>query len=395
NGLLTGVGNAAGTINYVRKRPTNEAQGVAGFQMGSWNTLRAEVDHSPPFTADGTWAGRVVAAHEGGESWLEAHESRRDFVYGVVDGQVGDNGTLAFGYSYQRARSDGIMWGALAFMNDDGTQAQWPTSASTTQDWTYWNTTDQTAFAEYTHLLGADWQLKLAYNYRRSEGDEEMFYAYLPDPDSDGISIGLDPDTGLGLVGYPWAGTDESTSHLGSLALDGHFQLFGRDQQVVVGASVARTETENSERSAAFPGPAWGALPAFPYASDAIPVPGWSDPSVYAAVEQRLKRMFGATRISLTERLKVIAGANHARWERQGESYGLAVDQTISHTSPYGGVTFDFTDNVLGYISYSDIYQFQDQVDENDRYFDPSKGVNYEIGVKADWLDQRLLTTMA
>ena len=157
NGLLTGVGNAAGTINYVRKRPTNEAQGMLGLSYGSWNTLRAEADYSTPFTADGTWAGRVAAAHEDGESWLQDNENSRDYLYGVVDGQVGENGTLAFGYSYQRARSDGIMWGALVFMNSDGTQNEWPRDATTTQDWTYWNTTEQTAFVEYTHQLGADW----------------------------------------------------------------------------------------------------------------------------------------------------------------------------------------------------------------------------------------------
>jgi outer membrane receptor for ferric coprogen and ferric-rhodotorulic acid len=50
---------------------------------------------------------------------------------------------------------------------------------------------------------------------------------------------------------------------------------------------------------------------------------------------------------------------------------------------------------VLGYVSYSDIYQPQDQVDANNRYLDASQGVNYEAGLKADWLDKRLLTTLA
>src|SRR5690606_18741277 len=40
-------------------------------------------------------------------------------------------------------------------------------------------------------------------------------------------------------------------------------------------------------------------------------------------------------------------------------------------------------------------YQPQDQVDEDDRYLDPSKGVNYEAGIKAGWLDGRLLATIA
>ncbi len=41
NGLLTGVGNASGTINYVRKRPTNTAQGNAIFSVGSFSSRRA------------------------------------------------------------------------------------------------------------------------------------------------------------------------------------------------------------------------------------------------------------------------------------------------------------------------------------------------------------------
>ena len=389
NGLLTGVGNAAGTINYVRKRPTNARQGNVGISRGTWDTTRVELDYSTPFSADATWAGRVVAAHEDGDSWLRANSNQRDFVYGVVDGQVGENGTLAIGYSYQRAKSDGIMWGALVFMDSDGTQNEWPRDATTTQDWTWWNTTNHTAFVEYTHRLGDAWQLKAAYNYRRATGDERMFYAY------DGQGTGLEPGTGLGLVGYPWGGDDESTAHLGSITVDGRFQLFGREQQAMFGASLSRGEGNSWERSADFSSPAWGPLPPFPYPTEAIPEPAWSERSQYSLLNQRLARAFGATRISLTERLNLIVGANHARYRRDGWSYDLGFDQTTSHTSPYAGLTFDFSDHVLGYVSYSDIYQPQDQVDANDRYLDPSKGVNYEAGIKAEWLDQRLLTTVA
>src|SRR5690606_32991093 len=101
----------------------------------------------------GRWAARFVAAHEDGESYLRANENKRDFFYGVVDGQIGENGTLTLGYSAQSAKSDGIMWGALAWIYSDGTQAEWPTSATTTQDWTFWNTNNQNGFAEYTHQL--------------------------------------------------------------------------------------------------------------------------------------------------------------------------------------------------------------------------------------------------
>jgi outer membrane receptor for ferric coprogen and ferric-rhodotorulic acid len=93
NGLLTGVGNAAGTINFIRKRPTNVAQGSIGASYGSWDTKRLEADYSTPFTDDGSWAGRVVVAHEDGDSYLRDKDDRRDFFYGVIEGQIGENGT--------------------------------------------------------------------------------------------------------------------------------------------------------------------------------------------------------------------------------------------------------------------------------------------------------------
>ncbi|MCD9096748.1 TonB-dependent siderophore receptor [Luteimonas fraxinea] len=392
NGLLTGVGNAAGTINYVRKRPTNQAEGSAGISYGSWGTTRGEVDYSTPFTEDGTWAGRIVAAHEEGDSWLRGKDDRRDFVYGVVDGQIGENGTLTLGYSWQDARTNGNMWGALGFMYSDGTQARWDRGASTTQDWTYWDTTSQTAFAEYVHQLGADWQLKLAYNHRDVRNDDRLFYA------TDFNGTGLEPGTNLGLYGYPWGGEDELKADLVSATLNGHFQMWGRDQEVMLGVGWSKSENINSEFAGALCSGApcgYVPMPGFPWAGNVVPEPLWGESSVYSTLDERLKRAYGATRLSFTDRLKAVVGFNYAEYHRDGTNYGVAFDQTESETSPYAGLTYDFSPNVLGYVSYSDIYQPQSQSDADGRYLDPTKGANYEVGVKADWLDKRLLTTLA
>lgn len=386
NGLLTGVGNASGTINYVRKRPTNAAQGRVSASYGSWGTTRFEADYSTPFTASGSWAGRAVAAREDGESYLRGYEEERSFLYGVIDGQVGRNGTLAFGYSWQEARSTENMWGALTFVNDDGSQAEWDRSASTTQDWTYWDTTTEAGFAEYTHRLGLAWELKASYNYRRITNDDQLFFAY--------TLTGLDPETGEGLLGWAYKGQDESTAHLGDVRLNGAFELLGREHEAVLGVSLARSEGTDWMFPTDFGGPAFGALPAFPYAGDVIDEPEWGDRTVSGWTNQRLLRAFGATRVSLTERLKAVVGFNYAKYHRDGNN-GVDFDQTEDNISPYAGLTYDVTETLLAYVSYSDIYQPQDRYDVNRVYLDPTKGVNYEAGVKAEWLDRRLMTTFA
>jgi outer membrane receptor for ferric coprogen and ferric-rhodotorulic acid len=69
----------------------------------------------------------------------------------------------------------------LVLAYSDGTQAEFGRSASTTQDWTFWDTTNHTAFAEYTYALPKDWNLKFSYNYRAYRDDSKLFFAYSAD----------------------------------------------------------------------------------------------------------------------------------------------------------------------------------------------------------------------
>jgi outer-membrane receptor for ferric coprogen and ferric-rhodotorulic acid len=388
NGLLTGVGNASGTLNYVRKRPSNDTRGQLTATTGSWNARRIEADYSTPFTDSGAWAGRIVAAYDDSDSWLRGLDNRRYYIYGVVDGQLGDRTTLALGYSFQDADTHGNMWGALSLTNSDGTQPEFARNASTTQDWTFWNTRNQNAFLELTYAFSDRWTLKGSYNFRKSSEDDQLFFAY--------SSTGLDPATHTGLFGWPGKYQGGNQAHLGELSLSGTFEALGRSHELMLGISQANSAIRLDNYSVDPADPAFGALPAFPYAGNAVAEPAWGPRSEYDHYGQWMRRVYGATRLSLTDRLKAIAGFNLARFHRQGiNSFGLFYEQTENELSPYAGLTFDLTDHALAYASYSDIYQPQDQYDIHQNFLAPSKGENYELGVKAEWFGKRLLTTAA
>ena len=402
NGLLTGVGNAAGTINYVRKRPTNER--MANFELsgGSWDTYRVEADYSTPFTESGSWAGRLVVAAQEGDSWLRGKSDDRTFLYGVIDGQIGERGTLTLGYSYQEANTDGNMWGALVLSYKDGTQAEFPRSSSTTQDWVFWDTENQTAFAEFTYELSDTWDAKLTYNYRSYQDKSDLFYVMTADDPTTGTEDnpiydpGLYPDN-TGLLSWPGSWSEEDESNLVDLSLNGDFDAWGRAHQAIVGFSYSRSQGTQFMRPVSPTDPAWlMPLPAFPYAGDVVPEPVWGPTVVDSTMNQRVQRAYGATRLALTDRWTAIAGFNWTEYHREGTaSGGSRFDQTERELSPYAGVTFQITGNLLAYASYSDIYQPQDQEDINGAYLEPSRGVNYEVGLKADWFDKQLLTTVA
>jgi outer membrane receptor for ferric coprogen and ferric-rhodotorulic acid len=387
NGLLTGVGNSAGTINYVRKRPTNVTEASIEASAGSFDQRRIEADYSTPFTADGKWAGRLAFASEEQDSWVRDLSNDRTFVYGVVDGQLGDRSTLTLGYSYQEANTNDSMWGALVLAYSDGTQAEFGRSASTAVDWTFWDTRNTTAFAEYTFKMSDAWDFKLTYNYRKYQDTSKLFFAY--------STTGIDRDTNLGLLGWPGYWVTDDNANLLEASLNGTFELFGREHEAMVGASYGDGEHKQYTRDANPNDPSWGALPAFPYAGNSIAEPAWGPLTYYGTTNQTLKRGFGATRLSMTDQLGAIVGFNYAEYHRDGDETGVSFDQTEREMSPYAGLTYQLLDQVMLYGSYSDIYQPQDQDDINHRYLAPSKGLNYEVGVKAEWLDRRVLTTVA
>ena len=387
NGLLTGVGNASGTINYVRKRPTNKDGGEAQFTLGSHGQKRVALDYNKVLSKDGQWAGRLVVAQENKDSYLRGLGNQRTAISGIVEGQVGDNGILALGLTYQDAQQRSPMWGSLTLPYADGSLAEFDVSASTSQDWARWNNRTQSAFVEYTHALSPDWEAKLTYNHAEGDDATKLFYAYT-------FTGYLNPDN-TGLVGWPYRSESTSSSDILDVNLTGRFNAFGRQHDAVFGLSHSKQKSlTESYAGATFP-----VLPAFPYAGDVYAEPAWGAKSVASDGDQNITRLYAAGRLQLTDQLKGIFGVNAITLKRDGTAiYGGGTNldnETTQKASPYVGATYDLTSNALAYASYSDIFQAQDQRTVQGAFLKPMKGVNTEVGVKAEWLDRKLLTTFA
>jgi outer-membrane receptor for ferric coprogen and ferric-rhodotorulic acid len=390
NGLLTGVGNASGTINYVRKRPTNVDGGQFNTTLGADGLKRAALDYNKVLTQDGAWAGRLVVAHEDKDSYIRDLHDKRSTVYGVVDGQIGRDGMLTVGVTFNDSKQDSPMWGSLTLLRSDGTQADFDTGSSTSADWTYWNTRTKSAFVEYTHSLAQDWEAKLTYNYRHGDEATRLLYAY-------SLTGVLNPDD-TGLVGWPYRSATTTDNRVLDASVSGQFSAFGRKHSLLAGLNRSNEKTSTGTYEALTHKS--DTLPAFPYDGDAYAEPTWGPRTPSTSGEQTLTRLYAASRMTLTDQVKAIVGVNAVRLERSGASmYGTAATNTYypdtEEVSPYFGLTYDFTPDILGYASYSDIFQNQDQTDYNGEYLAPMKGVNAEVGVKAEWLNKSLLTTFA
>lgn len=204
NGLLSGTGNPSATVNFVRKRPTNEFQASGSLSFGSWGKKRADADIAGALNEAGTVRGRLVASEEKGDSYLDRLSYDKTSVYGIVEADIGDSTTAALGFMRQQKITKGGMWGGLPLYYSNGTATNYDVSTSTATDWTEWNNTDTQAFAELSHRFANGWQAKATYTHREQESNDKLFYVY-GTPDA---------STGLGLYSYPSLFSDKNVQDL-------------------------------------------------------------------------------------------------------------------------------------------------------------------------------------
>ena len=382
-GLMTGAGNPSATVNMVRKRPTRELHSEVKGGVGSWDKKRGEMDVSGSLVESEKLRGRMVLVKQDKESYLDRYASERTVVYGVVEGDLGEQTLLTAGYSLQQNDSDSPMWGALPLYYTDGSQTDYDVSTSTSADWSYWNVDNRRAFVELSHSLDNGWQAKAAYNFINTRQDSRLFYMY-GTPDK---------STGLGLLSYPSLYQMEMDQHVADVNASGPFRLLGREHQLVVGSSLSRSTVDELSLYSNTTGTA---LPPLEQWQGDYPQPEFN---LYPNGSHWVDKELGgylAARFSVIDDLAWIVGSRLTSWESEGQGYGVEKNKSAHGVlTPYTGLVYDLTDEISTYASYTTIFTPQKAMDINREQLDPIDGISYETGVKGEFLEGRLNTSLA
>lgn len=386
NGLLSGTGNPSGTVNYLRKRPTGERHLFAELTAGSWNRYRAELDVDLPLTANGDWAVRVVGAVQTNDSYLRDYKQQRTAVQAMLSGQLAERLKLAAGYTRQDTYADNPLWGALPLLFTDATQTDYPRTTSTSQDWTYWDTHDQTAFVELQWEFANHWSLKSSLTRKDYSEPSQLFYVYgTPDP-----------ATGYGLLGWPARYLQTNDGWIADAAITSQFDGWGHKHELTLGGQYATSNLSYLDYPVDPGDPAWGSLPPLPnWTGQEVPLPAFGSPFQASDVDYRIWRIYGAMRVALTDRLKVISGFNFIDVRSEGISFGTDYGRKESAVSPYFGITYALASEVNLYASYSDIFEPQNEMGLDLKPLGAAKGRSMEGGIKGSWLGGRLFGSIA
>jgi outer membrane receptor for ferric coprogen and ferric-rhodotorulic acid len=385
-GLLTGAGDPSASINLVRKHADSaELTGYVNAGVGRWNNRFITTDLSTGLDSEGDLRVRFVAKKEVGDSFMDIPEDDKTVLYGIVDADLTDQTSVSFGSSYQDNDPKGSTWGGLAAWFSDGSQTNWDRNITSAADWTYWASTNANTFANLVHNFANGWQGKVSYNHTKNTADTQLLYM-VGSPDK---------ETGLGLSPWPYKSSGTSQQNSLDLQLKGDYQLLGRSHEFVVGMLNSDQEAETVTFAVLSAETSVGNF--YQWNGKSYPEPIWSTTSSVAVdLETEQDGYYAATRFSLTDDLKLIAGGRLSKWERTGVNYG--VPENFGDDSvfvPYAGLVYQLTANHNAYISQTEIFKPQNARVASGDFIDPLEGTNTELGLKSSFLNGAVQTAVA
>lgn len=383
--LTNAFGDPSATINNIRKRPTQEFQASGGVSYGSWDTQRYEADVSGAIIPSGKVRGRIMGYEQTGDSYLDRYSSERNGFAGIIEADLTDSTLLTAGYSQEQNKPNANNWGALPLLDANGKQISYDRSYNPNPDWAHWDNETQNAFVELKQKINDQWTAKLTYNYLDTKHNSRLLYYYgYPKADGSGVSL------------TPWGGQEHQEKHAVDFNLGGTYKLFNQEHEASLGYSYVRSHQQDKQSTGTINDSNVIKSTTTDWSSWTPQSITWSDFTEAANYKQNINSIYAATRLHLNEDLKLLLGANYVQAESKGESYGSPMSYSESKVSPYVGLTYNFTPEYTGYMSYTSIFRPQTGIDKDtNQALKPIDGKSYEMGVKSSWLDDRLTGTLS
>ncbi|MFT4021221.1 MAG: TonB-dependent siderophore receptor [Acinetobacter sp.] len=385
--LTNALGSPGATINYVRKRPTKEFQANAGISYGSWDTQRYEADISGALTQDGRIRGRITAFEKAGNSYMDRYSEEKNGIQAILEADLTDTTTASVGYSKLHQYANGSQWGALPLLKN-GQPTSYSRSYNFAPSWTYYNYDIDNYFVDLEQKLGDRWKLKLSYEDKSFYNSNKMLY--------------INTKNNIDYL-YPEVYNQKIRNQNANINLEGKFDLFGRTHDAVLGYNWAEynekykvlASEEMVNFLATFPEDPTLLIPTSVQPSDSYAEPTWYQINDWKKNGySTLKTFYGATRLNIDDKLKVILGVSHNQLDYI--AYQGAAKYQKNKLSPYAGITYNFTPQYTGYMSYTSIFLPNgSKIDTSGQAIGPKEGKSYEIGLKTSWLDRRLTGSFA
>lgn len=379
-GLFQGAGEPGGTINLVRKKPLDHTQVKASALAGSWDTYRGEVDLSAPLTENGNLRGRFVVAYDDRGDFVDMHESRKPVLYGTLEGDLSENTTASVAIVHQNHQHDSFR--GVPVYYTDGTRLDLPRHTNITTSWADAEDTQRELHLDLEHRFNNGIDANV--NARAVERSSDVTEIY--------VNTAVDPATGnVDTQAYNFTNTQRDLSFDANVSIP--TQAFGQKQKFILGGDYFFSRLDRG-----YGGGPTVTMNAFNPDYDI------SKPNlIHTTIEKNDTEQFG---LYGQARIKpgldwatIVLGGRETWWNflsKDVDAGSITADTQINgQFTPYAGLILDVTPELSIYGSYTSIFKPQTSLTPTGGVVAPREGVQYEVGVKGEFLNGALMTHLA
>lgn len=377
-GFTQGAGEPSGAINLIRKRPTEARRTSVTATGSSFGNGKTVLDTSGAINDTGTLRGRFVGSFTAGDTSVDYNSVKNGLLYGVIDADITENTTVSLGYSFQKQKLNGYDFTYLPSRRD-GSFYDLDASTFLGNEWAYADRTAHTLYLEAEHRFDNDWKLKATGRANWSDGDFKTSAGYYSGNDY----MRLDQKWNMANDVYSF-----------DTNITGPVNLFDARHDVVFGINASRTDLDYKS--------AWG--PSYvvdPENWDPTSRPEHDNYTPRQSLNYQTTQygIYGGTRLNITDDLRVLLGGriswfDSSSYENYLVSAGAGTYSGIRENAkfvPYAGISYDLTERLTAYASYTTIFKPQSGVfDSNNALLGPIEGSSTEVGLKGEFFDGAL-----
>lgn len=385
--MLYGRSDAGGMVNIVTKKPLDQAYYALQQQFGSYDFYRTTLDATGPINDDKSLLYRFNLAYTDSDSFRDFNPTKRIFIAPSFSWRPTDATEVNLNFEYKN--NDFVLDQGIPSLNGTNRPANVPISRVYHEPNSGAHTDDYLVDLNWSHRFNDTWKLRNGFVATVQDFALETIVAPFVRPDNQNLGR--------------FANFNNFTRHSYGAFVDitGQFDTFGIKHEVLVGS-------DWYEYSQAFAG-------SFRPVSDINifnPVYGTvnfeqqrafrdNSPNQFFKGDDEWFGIYFQDQITLWDKLHILGGGRHD-WARAKTGFSdvstQAINQAITDTArfqPRVGIVYQVRDWLSIYGNYVESLGSNNGISGNGQVMNPEIAEQFEAGIKTDFLDGRLSSTLA
>ncbi|MEH1831082.1 MAG: TonB-dependent siderophore receptor [Nostoc sp.] len=379
--VLYGQFEPGGVVNYITKQPLTTPYYSAEFTLGNYDYYRGAIDFSQPLTADKKVLSRLNIAYENSGSFIDFVNGESYSIAPVISLQLSDATNLTLEYEHNivnRTFYDGLPPVRQSFEVPISRYLGEPNADS-------YNFQSDIATITLKHRFSDNFQFRSALLINNNSGDYNTVRAFSLLDDGRTLSREL-----AGSLDY-FRGMSLQNE------LVSKFKTGSINHQLLLGLDFSWAHYVNDYLRTPAPNldlfnPVYGA-----------PLPTSFSDAENAKTDTNTVAVYLQDQVTLLPSLKLLVGGrfdfineNYKDIDLNNNNQLLSKDQFNDQAfSPRVGLVYQPIEPISLYASYAQSFNPNDSRTASGQALQPSSGTQYEVGIKTEWLNKQLSTTLA